>query len=136
MLSSGGIISLIIPIASASLLTTIGWRVTFVLMGVVGAIITVLYRYFIKLPKANSEEKAAQTAVSNQKGIFRSLFKTPMIWNLIIAYFCIYAVNWGLAAWIPTYLVKMRGLNLISLGWVQTIPGITMLAGIYLGGYR
>ncbi|MEH7123665.1 MFS transporter [Bacillus sp. JJ1773] len=135
MLSSSGIIALIIPIASAGLLTTIGWRTTFIIFGIVGAIIAALYWYYIKLPESNTEDKMNQTAVSNQKGIFRSLFKTPMIWNLIIAYFCIYAVNWGLAAWIPTYLVKTRGLDLISLGWVQTIPGVTLLGGIYIGGY-
>ncbi|PFP17550.1 MFS transporter [Bacillus sp. AFS073361] len=134
MLSSGGIITLIIPIASATLLTTIGWRTTFIIIGSVGAIIAALYWYFIKLPD-NTEDKINHTAVLSQKGIFRSLFKIPMIWNLIIAYFCIYAVNWGLAAWIPTYLVKNRGLDLMSLGWVQTIPGLTMLVGIYLGGY-
>ena len=134
MLSSGGIITLIIPIASATLLTTIGWRTTFIIIGSVGAIIAALYWYFIKLPD-NTEDKINHTAVLSQKGIFRSLFKIPMIWNLIIAYFCIYAVNWGLAAWIPTYLVKNRGLDLMSLGWVQTIPGLTMLVGIYFGGY-
>ncbi|OIK16806.1 MFS transporter [Bacillus sp. MUM 116] len=135
MLSSGGIITLIIPIASAALLTTIGWRTTFIIVGAIGAIIAALYWYFIKLPENNTEDKMNHNAVSSQKGIFRSLFKTPMIWNLIIAYFCIYAVNWGLAAWIPTYLVKNRGLDLMSLGWVQTIPGLTMLIGIYLGGF-
>ncbi|MFD0826819.1 MFS transporter [Neobacillus sp. M.A.Huq-85] len=134
MLSSGGIITLIIPIASATLLTTIGWRTTFIIIGAVGAIIAALYWYFIKLPD-NTEDKINHTAVLSQKGMFRTLFKIPMIWNLIIAYFCIYAVNWGLAAWIPTYLVKNRGLDLMSLGWVQTIPGLTMLVGIYLGGY-
>ena len=30
------------------------------------------------------------------------------MWNLIIAYFCIYAVNWGLVSWIPTYLQKIE----------------------------
>ena len=35
MLSSGGIIALIIPILSVALLTTIGWRITFVIMGVI-----------------------------------------------------------------------------------------------------
>ena len=33
MLSSGGIIALIIPVLSVTLLTTIGWRTTFVIMG-------------------------------------------------------------------------------------------------------
>lgn len=135
MLSSGGIISLLIPLASAWMLTTIGWRTMFIIFGAAGAIIALLYWYFIKLPESNSEEKIAHTAVSSDKRIFSSLFKTPMIWNLLIAYFSIYAVNWGLAAWLPTYLVKTRGLDLISLGWLQTIPGITLLLGIFLSGY-
>ncbi|MFK2827051.1 MFS transporter [Bacillus sp. B190/17] len=135
MLSSGGIVALIIPIASAWMLTTIGWRTMFIILGVAGAVIAAFYWYFIKLPESNPEEEIAHTAVPNQKGIFSSLIKTPMIWNLVIAYFSIYAVNWGLAAWLPTYLVKNRGLDLISLGWIQTIPGVTMLAGIYLSGY-
>ncbi|WP_428910452.1 MFS transporter [Niallia sp. Krafla_26] len=135
MLSSSGIVALIIPILSAALLTTIGWRTTFIIMGAAGAIIAVLYWFYIKLPESNTTVRTGQTNVSGEKGIFGSLFRTPMVWNLVVAYFCIYAVNWGLATWIPTYLVQNRGLDLISIGWVQTIPGITMLAGIYLGGY-
>ena len=55
--------------------------------------------------------------------------------NLFIAYFSLYAVNWGLATWIPTYLVNVRGLNLVSLGWMQTIPGVAQLLGMILSGY-
>ena len=44
-------------------------------------------------------------------------------------------MNWGLATWIPTYLVNVRGLNLVSLGWLQTIPGIAQLLGMILSGY-
>jgi len=61
--------------------------------------------------------------------------KTPLMWNLIIAYFCIYAVNWGLVSWIPTYLQKNRGLDLMSIGWAQTIPAITTIIGVYGSGY-
>ncbi|MGE7907938.1 hypothetical protein ACQKNS_26715 [Peribacillus sp. NPDC094092] len=39
--------------------------------------------------------------------------------NLFIAFYCTYAIMWGLATWLPTYLVKVRGLDLISLGWLH-----------------
>lgn len=133
MLSSGGIVALIIPILSVALLTTIGWRTTFVIMGIIGAIIAALYWYFIKIP--NDESSKTLNLTGAQKGSFKMLFKTPLMLNLFIAYFSLYAVNWGLATWIPTYLVNVRGLNLVSLGWLQTIPGVAQLFGMFLSGY-
>ena len=50
MLSSGGIVSLIVPLLSAYMLTTIGWRVSFLILGGIGILITVLYWAIIKLP--------------------------------------------------------------------------------------
>ena len=134
MLSSGGIIALIIPVLSVTMLTTIGWRTTFFITGAIGAVIAVLYWYFIKLPN-NQENINKQNSEGSQKGLFKMLFKTPLMLNLFIAYFTLYAVNWGLATWLPTYLVNVRGLNLVSLGWLQTIPGVAQLLGMYLSGY-
>lgn len=133
MLSSGGIVSLIVPLLSAYMLTTIGWRVSFFILGGIGIIITVLYWAIIKLP-ANVVE-GVKPVTKSEDGIFKQLLKTPLMLNLFIAYYSIYAINWGLATWLPTYLVNVRGLDLISLGWAQTIPGLAMLFGIYLAGF-
>ena len=134
MLSSGGIVALIVPVLSVTMLTTIGWRTTFVIIGIIGAVIAALYWYFIKLPN-DHENLNTQNSQGTQKGLFKMLFKTPLMLNLFIAYFTLYAVNWGLATWLPTYLVNVRGLNLVSLGWLQTIPGVAQLLGMYLSGY-
>ena len=133
MLSSGGIVSLIVPLLSAYMLTTIGWRVSFFILGGIGIIITVLYWAIIKLP-ANVVE-GVKPVTKSEDGIFKQLLKTPLMLNLFIAYYSIYAINWGLATWLPTYLVNVRGLDLISLGWAQTIPGLAMLFGIYFAGF-
>lgn len=134
MLSSGGIIALIVPMFSVMMLTTIGWRHTFTIIGIVGAVIAGLYWYFIKLP-GSDDNISTSNPKDGKKGSFKMLFKTPLMLNLFVAYFSLYAVNWGLATWLPTYLVKVRGLDLVSLGWLQTIPGIAQLLGIYLSGY-
>jgi sugar phosphate permease len=134
MLTSGGIVSLIVPLLAAYLLGTIGWRMMFIIIGAIGAIIAYLYWKYIQLPKAETAE-AAETGSPAVKVSFKELLKTPLMWNLIIAYFCIYAVNWGLVSWIPTYLQKNRGLDLLSIGWAQTIPAITTIIGVYGSGY-
>ena len=104
-------------------------------MGVIGVIIAALYWYFIKIPNQENENSHTPNSTGAQKGSFKMLFKTPLMLNLFIAYFSLYAVNWGLATWIPTYLVNVRGLNLVSLGWMQTIPGVAQLLGMILSGY-
>ena len=133
MLTSGGIVSLIVPLLAAYLLGTIGWRMMFIIIGAIGAIIAFLYWKYIQLPQ--DEAATAGTEDTSNKVNFKELLKTPLMWNLIIAYFCIYAVNWGLVSWIPTYLQKNRGLDLMSIGWAQTIPAITTIIGVYGSGY-
>lgn len=134
MLSSGGIVSLIVPLLSAYMLTTIGWRTSFLILGGIGFLITILFWVFIKLPADLKDEEKTLAGDSHQ-GIFKQIIKTPLMLNLFIAYYSIYAINWGLATWLPTYLVNVRGLDLISLGWAQTVPGLAMIFAMYLAGY-
>jgi len=134
MLTSGGIVSLIVPLLAAYLLGTIGWRMMFIIIGAIGAIIALLYWKYIKLPQEQAVQVERGENVSPKVSL-KELFKTPLMWNLIIAYFCIYAVNWGLVSWIPTYLQKNRGLDLMSIGWAQTIPAITTIIGVYGSGF-
>lgn len=76
----------------------------FIIIGAIGAIIAFLYWKYIQLPQ--DEAATVGTEDTSNKVNFKELLKTPLMWNLIIAYFCIYAVNWGLVSWIPTYLQK------------------------------
>lgn len=94
MLSSAGITALIIPLLSVGLLTAIGWRMTFIIFGLIGSIIAVLYWYYIKLPD-NLGESMVPNSNGTETGSFSMLFKTPLMFNLFIAYFSLYAVNWA-----------------------------------------
>lgn len=135
VLSSTGIIGCIIPILSTVILTTIGWRALFVILGVVGIIVTVLYWKFIELPECNPKETDTQIDFSKEYVTIRNVFNEPNIQNLFIAYFSIYIVQWGLATWLPTYFVKHRNIDLITFGWLQLIPGIISIFSFYLSGY-
>lgn len=56
------------------------------------------------------------------------------MWGLLISYFTIYAVNWGLTSWMPKYLTDVRNLDLMSIGYLQMIPGLMMLIAILTFG--
>lgn len=131
MLTSSGIMAMLVPIISAALLVTIGWRAFFVIAGSLGVIISFLYWKYV--PK---DEVAKESVQGPQvKGILGILFKMPLMWSLVIAYFSIYAVNWGLNSWMPKYLTDVRGLDLVSIGWLQMIPGAIQIIAMLIFGY-
>ncbi|MBQ0138555.1 MAG: MFS transporter [Kurthia sp.] len=157
LLSSGAIMAMIVPIISAWLLVSIGWRWFFVIAGLIGLLITFLYWKYIKLPNEEAEEdtieevqaseptstSASETVSASEAkeenvehtGILMTIFKMPIMWTLLVAYFTIYAVNWGLNSWLPTYLTDIRSLDIISIGWLQLIPGFAMVIGMLVSGY-
>ncbi|WP_338471200.1 MFS transporter [Niallia sp. XMNu-256] len=131
MLSSGGIMAMLVPIISAALLLTIGWRAFFVIAGLLGVGIAILYSKYV--PK---DEIAKETNQGHKvKDILGILFKMPLMWSLVVAYFTIYAVNWGLNSWMPKYLTDVRGLDLVSIGWLQMIPGAIQIIAMIVFGY-
>ncbi|RHW36745.1 MFS transporter [Lysinibacillus yapensis] len=131
MLSSSSIMSMLVPIISAVLLVTIGWRAIFVIAAIIGVIIVVLYWKVVPSDKVAQETDEAPRV----KEIVGKLVKMPFMWSLVVSYFTIYAVNWGLNSWIPTYLSNVRNLDLLSIGGWQVIPGVIMLIAMFLSGY-
>lgn len=131
MLTSSGIMAMLVPIISAALLVTIGWRAFFVIAGFLGVVIAFLYWKYVPKDEVSKESvKGPQV-----KEILRVLFKKPLMWSLVVSYFTIYAVNWGLNSWMPKYLSDVRGLDLISIGWLQMIPGAIQIIAMLIFGY-
>lgn len=141
LFSAAAVAGIITPIIATSLMVTIGWQMIFYLSAILGIITAVIYWFFLK-PKYYEDHAATiQTSAKSlpdktiQKGSVIALCKTPMIWALMIASFSMYFQNWGIASWLPTYLVKERGLDLSTLGMLQIIPGITSVLFLFLAGY-
>ncbi len=69
------------------------------------------------------EDDLAQEAARNQSHVgFASAFKSPLVWQLSIAYFCIVSSVYVLIFWLPT-LIKHHGINdPVQIGWLTAIP--------------
>ncbi|MFJ7971562.1 MFS transporter [Psychrobacillus sp. NPDC096389] len=133
MLTSGTIMGVITPIIGTQSMQEIGWRTIFYIAGAIGIIFTLLYFFFLKEGKGSavtSNENPSKGKVS-----LKDVLKTPIIWNLFIAYFAIYAVQWGLMAWMPTYLVEVRHLDLTSVGYISAIPAVAGIIAMLASGY-
>jgi len=68
------------------------------------------------------------------RGEIATLFTSRMLWALYIGQYCITALTYFFITWFPIYLVKERGMNLMTVGFVAALPAICGFSGGVLGG--
>ena len=90
-------------------------------LGCIGFVYVFFYAFFVKQVKPAEEEKAGAKKGS-KKEYFLKLLHFSIIWKLVVCAFCISCINKGLDAWMPTYLIAERGINLKAVGYVTPIP--------------
>ena len=121
VLSSNYIGSAIAPIIIVPLILWFGWRGMFQALGCIGLVYVFFYAFFVKQVKPAEEEKAGAKKGS-KKEYFLKLLHFSIIWKLVVCAFCVSCINKGLDAWMPTYLIAERGINLKAVGYVTPIP--------------
>ncbi len=121
VLSSNYIGSAIAPIIIVPLILWFGWRGMFQALGCIGLVYVFFYAFFVKQVKPAEEEKAGAKKGS-KKEYFLKLLHFSIIWKLVVCAFCISCINKGLDAWMPTYPIAERGINLKAVGYVTPIP--------------
>ncbi len=123
------------PLIGSILVPNFGWRDTFYILGAANLLIVVpLILFAVKeYPHA---VLATQTASLTHKA-FRSevcrFVGDWKVWSLVVYNAGALTYLWGLNSWLPTYLVKSRGINLASAGWLSALPFVTMLIGEIIG---
>ncbi|MFD2616138.1 MFS transporter [Terrilactibacillus laevilacticus] len=109
------------PLVAAPLLVIMGWRNMFIVLGAVGVVMFYFYWRYYRLPQNEKQEKhIILHKVPNKEWLLNA-----EVWKITIMWFGAGIVNWGLASWIPSYLSEVRGMNLLSTGFIAALPGIT-----------
>lgn len=135
-----------------------GWEYVFIVMGLVGLVIAVvwwkLYYLPVKHPRMNSAELdyirageglvdlesrqvAASDAVKGRSQLAEVglLFKSRMLVGMFISQYCVSAITWFYVTWFPIYLVKERGFDILQAGLVASIPALCGLVGAVSSGF-
>jgi len=124
------------PILVLWLITTLTWRRTFEVLGVLGVVWAVFfYRWFrddpAKHPSVNQGELAVLPSPS-EAGLALSgvpwgrVFSSPSVWLLSIQYMCLAYGWWFYINWLPSYLRDARG---TSLQMGALLAGLPLLLG-------
>ncbi|MDQ6600785.1 MFS transporter [Bacillus salipaludis] len=134
-------------IATAAIIGLFGWRAVFIIMGIPGLCVGIYIWLRIKdNPKDHSkitkeelselDEDLDEKPSEETKSIsFKQLFKKPILWQMAIIWFFFDITFWGFTSWLPSYLIKEKGLSLMSTGIFSALPYLVGTVAIVFGGY-
>ncbi|MEX3689628.1 MFS transporter [Paraburkholderia sp. BR14263] len=118
----------------AWMLAAFDWKMTFVLTGLLGVVWFVVWLVsFIDSPADHRRVNAAELAhIESDKGVqsaqppvrppWRKLLAHRNVWAMCIGFFMINYNSYFFITWLPTYLMKERGMSVLQMGWMASLP--------------
>ena len=135
------------PAIAPSLLTALmlafGWRPMFVIIGVAGLAVAVLWTLLYRDPAQHGisegeqrwiqagDDEADQAATLTG---WTSLFREPTTWGMATGFVGVIYLTWLYGAWLPDYLQRARHLSVAQAGIWTTVPQACGFFGALLGG--
>lgn len=136
VLTSSAIGPALAPLIAAPIIRDAGWRWVFymtLLPGiVVGALVLLLMRD--SRDRVDAPQAAARSAQPDQGFQLRNLMSLHLLGQFAGIFFLAFTL-YGLNAWLPTYLVKYRHLDLSTLAAYSSLPYIAGVLGIVIGAF-
>lgn len=117
--------------------TLIGWRWTFVVLGLPGVLLALIVRLTLKEPVRGAFDAPRQPAGREQ----RLLGTLGLLWRaknyrLIVVFLVVNAfVHYGMIQWWPSFYARVLGVGMSSVGaYLGTAIGVGSAAGLLAGG--
>ncbi|MDF2680078.1 MAG: transporter [Brevibacillus sp.] len=132
MLSSNAFGAALAPLVAAPMMLWLGWRMMFVVIALIGFVLVAVYAVFLRKP---AQKEEGQKKTSGRSMSMKDLLQTPTMWKLVAAWFGLDVVLWGFASWLPSYLLKVRHLDLLQAGVVASLPFFAGGVAMILGGW-
>lgn len=117
------------------LIVLFDWRITFIIFGSIGVIWVIFWFFFYtdtpeKHGMINQEEidyiregQAQKHGIDSQPSMrWYQLLRYKSIWAMCLGFFTINYTSYFFITWLPAYLVKEKGMDLLTMGFVATLP--------------
>lgn len=135
MLATNPLSLFIAPLMAVPLITTFGWRGMFIVASLIGLAAFAAQLIWGGRRSAEAIENDADPAAKPEGTNWSALFRDSVIWKVTIINFGVNILIWGFLSWIPTYMLKVLKLDLQSVGFIASLPGIAGFIGILAGGW-
>lgn len=132
------------------ILVTFGWRHVFNSMGLAGIVLALIWFKVIKDPQHHPRVNKAELDYIKRGGgladigdkqtdikwaYIRQLITNRMMLGVYLGQFCLNTITWFFLTWFPTYLVQAKGMSILKVGIIASIPAIAGFIGGLSGGY-
>jgi ACS family glucarate transporter-like MFS transporter len=134
----------------AWLILQTGWRLSFVITGVAGIIWAILWFKFFKAPaecswlpegernyllsQTGAPPKSGTAQQAPTKGALGLLLSRKTMWGQFITQGCCAYTMYLFLAWLPSYLVRERHMDLMKASWFTAMPYLlSVVLGILIG---
>jgi MFS transporter, ACS family, glucarate transporter len=132
-----------------------GWKHVFFVMGAVGVGLAAVLARSLHAPKDDPRVSAAELDYIEQGGALvsldhpgrgsgsasgprwshiRRLLSSRMLVGVYIGQYCITTLTYFFLTWFPVYLVQDRGMSILTVGFVASLPALCGFFGGVLGG--
>jgi ACS family glucarate transporter-like MFS transporter len=133
----------------------LGWRYVFFVMGAIGIVLAALLSRLIHAPREDPRVSSDELAYIEQGGALvnldhpragspassvptwahvRQLLGSRMLVGVYLGQYCITTLTYFFLTWFPVYLVQGRGMSILNVGFVASLPALCGFVGGVLGG--
>ena len=133
------------------ILHNLSWHYVFYYIGAIGVVLGIFWLVKVKdpshHPKINPQELdyiregGGVPELGSQKtpqkltlAQIKSVCVNRMMIGVYIGQFCVTSITWFFLTWFPIYLVQDKGMSILKVGFVASIPALFGFAGGVLGG--
>jgi ACS family glucarate transporter-like MFS transporter len=135
-------------------ITTLGWKHVFTIMGGIGLLFAVVILKVLHAPKdhhganqaeldyleqggalVNLDQGGTGSVKGASMGYVKQLLSSRMMLGIYLGQYCITTLTWFFLTWFPIYLVKERHMSILKVGFVAVLPALGGFLGGILGGY-
>lgn len=116
------------PLLVVPLQNWVGWRWTFVVLGVIGALWVVAWHVW--RPESEQVSHGSHTAAP-----YGRLLRARQLWLIVVMYFCYAWGSWFFFGWFPVWLVKGAGFTEGEMAVFSALPFVLGSAGNIAGGF-
>jgi sugar phosphate permease len=150
VLSSVAIGPALTPLLLRPVLASWGWRVAFYVLGALGLAAFALARRFVfdspaRHPRmsglelarfeADSAEDSLDEGAAPSGGSWRELVRSPVVWALFVTALAGNVTMYGWLNWLPSYLMKVKGLDLRGMALAASLPFAFGAVGCMVSGW-
>ncbi|WNC17548.1 MFS transporter [Brevibacillus brevis] len=117
------------------LIATFDWRLMFTILGLIGVVLAAVLWFLLKPGEKKGEQDPGAASKSIDKTAIKLLLKNPLIWKLMLAAMFTNIVFWGLQSWLPSYWVKVKHMDMVSMGLYSSVPYILGFVSFLVSGW-